>query len=653
VTNQKKNIKMTNLNSIWLGLKKGYQIETLPNNVRTLLELPLVRIFRVIGGCFAGVLFYLLDKNGTITINLSYNLNMIIYIIALIQFIQIFIVSVWRIVYGINKLLYHKEEFEIRNSPLNRLASMTGHLLYCWKVGIQAASVGLSIFFVYLVIDVLRENVVNIAVSPLDNINVIVNMNFIMLFSNIRLNFNSFKDKFSGSCQQVWLNFKSKILNIFSLAFILFLIYKLIIGLTITPTFGSYVFIISLICSFIISHYISKKFSSNLIIRLLQKYVLLNIVVFVFSIIYGCFILPEIYCADEDLETKDKRLNSNEEAVNSNSKNTNTKVHLNIESVNKGGKEMYDVKFQMDKETADNLVRRGGKVVREGVETAVPYIGVGAAAGKVGSTAFTALKHLPPAQRVASTGAVVVVTAGATYVGIEGGKAIVKNKTVEESIKNAIKDSKHADISKDRVPSPDNDFVNSPFEENIPLVTLLNAIWTFNILELILMVILVWLLFNKYLKNYSFNISSKIVHKYMGDKFIEKFEKYQKIFENLNNKFSVVMYMWVGLLLIIIKLVNIYFSGVLYYDIDNYVLVYNHYKNIESEYILPIIGNFMFSGNIKKVFNKDLAGEAWPEVIKVSSSYSLPSQFNKPIESNKKLKDLGVRCKARSSPSPA
>jgi hypothetical protein len=61
----------------------------------------------------------------------------------------------------------------------------------------------------------------------------------------------------------------------------------------------------------------------------------------------------------------------------------------------------------------------------------------------------------------------------------------------------------------------------------------------------------------------------------------------------------------------------------------------------------------MFSGNIKKVFYKDLAGEAWPEVMKVSSFYSLPSQFNKPVESNKKLKDLGVRCKARSSLSPA
>jgi general stress protein YciG len=568
---------MKNLNSIWLGLKKGYKIETLPKNVRTFLELPLVRIFRVIGGIC--VLIYLLNKNGTVTLNLPYNLNMIIYIIALIQFILIFIISVWKIVYGINKLLYHKEEFEVRNSPLNRLASMTGHLLYCWKVGIQTASVGLTIILVYLVIDVLRVNVVNIAASPVDNINVIVNINFIMFFSKtkkIRLIFNSFKDKFNN---QVLLNWnRNIILNIFSWGFILFIIYKLIIGLTIIPAFGSYVFIISLICSFIISHYISKKFSSNFIIRLLQKYVLLNIVIFVFSIIYGCFILPEIYCVDEELDSKNKQINSNEEAGNSNSKNR--KVHLNIESVNKGGKEMYDVNFQIDKESADNLMRRGGKVVKEGFERTVPYIG--AAAGKVGSTAYTALKRLPPAQRVVGTGVVVGVTAGSTVLGIEGGKAILKNKTIEESIKNSIKNSKHADISKDRIPSPDTDnyFVNSPFEANIPLVTLLNAIWTLNIFELILMVILVWLLFNKYLKYLSFNISRKIVYKYMGDNFIEKFEKYQKKFEEFNNKFSIVMYMWVGLLLIIIKLVNIFFSGVLYYDIDNYVLVYNHYKNI-------------------------------------------------------------------------
>jgi hypothetical protein len=145
----------TNLNSIWLGLKKGYQIETLPKNVRTFLELPLVRIFRVIGGIC--VLFYLLNKNGTLTLNLPYNLNMIIYIIALIQFIQIFIISVWKIIYGINKLLYHKEEFEVRNSPLNRLASMTGHLLYCWKVGCQAASGGLSVLGGSILIDTMLE----------------------------------------------------------------------------------------------------------------------------------------------------------------------------------------------------------------------------------------------------------------------------------------------------------------------------------------------------------------------------------------------------------------------------------------------------------------------------------------------------------------
>jgi hypothetical protein len=146
---------MTNFNSIWLGLKKGYQIETLPNNVRLFLDTPLVRIFRVLGGIC--VLLYLLNKNGTITLNLPYNLNIIIYIIALIQFIQIFIISVWKIVYGINKILYHKEEFEVRNSPLNRLASITSNLLFCWKVGCQVGSSGLSILGTSMLIDTALE----------------------------------------------------------------------------------------------------------------------------------------------------------------------------------------------------------------------------------------------------------------------------------------------------------------------------------------------------------------------------------------------------------------------------------------------------------------------------------------------------------------
>lgn len=98
-----------------------------------------------------------IKKNGLITYNLPYNLNMTVYIIAFIQFIQIFIISVWKIIFGINKILYHKEEFEVRNSPLNRLASITSNLLYCWKIGCQVGSGGLSILGSSMLVDTALE----------------------------------------------------------------------------------------------------------------------------------------------------------------------------------------------------------------------------------------------------------------------------------------------------------------------------------------------------------------------------------------------------------------------------------------------------------------------------------------------------------------
>jgi hypothetical protein len=68
-------------------------------------------------------------------------------------------------------------------------------------------------------------------------------------------------------------NIKSIIINILCLVFIVFLIYNFIIGLTVSRL---YVFILSTIIAFIMSLYISKniKFSSHLIIRILQKFVL-------------------------------------------------------------------------------------------------------------------------------------------------------------------------------------------------------------------------------------------------------------------------------------------------------------------------------------------------------------------------------------------
>jgi hypothetical protein len=124
-------MKKSNFNSIIIGFKKGYLLETLPYKVRLFLNQPLIRILRVIGGL--SVLFYFLNKNGIISYNLPYNINIIITILAFIQLVQIVLISVIKLVYSLNKLIRHREELEVRNSPLNRLAGLTVNLVYCWR----------------------------------------------------------------------------------------------------------------------------------------------------------------------------------------------------------------------------------------------------------------------------------------------------------------------------------------------------------------------------------------------------------------------------------------------------------------------------------------------------------------------------------------
>ncbi|OJD20199.1 hypothetical protein ACJ73_08468, partial [Blastomyces percursus] len=46
-----------------------------------------------------------------------------ILIIALLQLIQITIISIIKFVYGFKKLVYNSDEFEVRNSPLDKYAS--------------------------------------------------------------------------------------------------------------------------------------------------------------------------------------------------------------------------------------------------------------------------------------------------------------------------------------------------------------------------------------------------------------------------------------------------------------------------------------------------------------------------------------------------
>jgi len=107
-------MKNYNLNNLKLGIKKGLSIPTLPSKIDFYYSHPSTRILRVIGGFIA---MLVLTKNHT---SFSYPLDIILMCIAIIQLIQIVIISIIKVVYSIRKIIKNPEEFEVRNSPLNR-----------------------------------------------------------------------------------------------------------------------------------------------------------------------------------------------------------------------------------------------------------------------------------------------------------------------------------------------------------------------------------------------------------------------------------------------------------------------------------------------------------------------------------------------------
>lgn len=117
------------INSIFLGIKKGYEVDTLPANYRKFLNLYVVRIMRFICGlCLMLVLtkYYL---------NLPKIFHNWILVLGVIQSIFIIFTIFTKIIYGLYTLIYQKKKLEVRNSPINLFASRIGRAVYCFKVG--------------------------------------------------------------------------------------------------------------------------------------------------------------------------------------------------------------------------------------------------------------------------------------------------------------------------------------------------------------------------------------------------------------------------------------------------------------------------------------------------------------------------------------
>jgi len=117
--------KKTKLQRIWKGIKLAWNLPSLPISVNNFHNFPLVRIFRVIGGI--SIILFLSSPRW---IGNSY-LYWIIFILAMLHFLYILIISIikiWYIIY-----LWKNKKLEVRNSPLDQIASLTIKLAACLK----------------------------------------------------------------------------------------------------------------------------------------------------------------------------------------------------------------------------------------------------------------------------------------------------------------------------------------------------------------------------------------------------------------------------------------------------------------------------------------------------------------------------------------
>lgn len=108
-----------------IGISKGWNTPTLPQHLLTLQLHPLIRIFRVIGGI--SILLILTKR-------VNYFNSFVLYLVVLISIFYTFYVlyiSYYRLKH-IYKIMKSKD-LEIRNSPLDKFATLASKLIFCVK----------------------------------------------------------------------------------------------------------------------------------------------------------------------------------------------------------------------------------------------------------------------------------------------------------------------------------------------------------------------------------------------------------------------------------------------------------------------------------------------------------------------------------------
>ena len=320
-------------------------------------------------------------------------------------------------------------------------------------------------------------------------------------------------------------------LNILSIIFIFGLTFLFVKDLNLDKnTIVDMIFCFSI--SFIVSYFILSKFkfSNNFVIRFIQKTVIYSISYFVIISICGYFgLIGTIYCMGPD------------------------------------DKYTFEVKGEVPKKPTDMLLTISGNLLSKSFES----LGAAGAGGSAAAAMAKASVGVPSLQRVVLIGSSGFITSAGVLFGIRGANAVADRVELEK-IRSLYLSSKHSNPDINRIPSPDITMINSPLEMPTPLGNLVDVIFSYNMLELIIIILLIYIIFNR-------NILI-VISKYIPT----KYNNLKRIVDSsisANTKIMNVVIIILVVLLLIFKIVNLFFSYELSNNLDSYVNIYNDIKN--------------------------------------------------------------------------
>ena len=125
---------------------------------------------------------------------------------------------------------------------------------------------------------------------------------------------------------------------------------------------------------------------------------------------------------------------------------------------------------------------------------------------------------------------------------------------------------------------------------NIPLVKLLNIIFSLNVLEIFYILLLLLIIFYKYFNIYIItfigDLLNKLPNKFLAYYINDLLGKFNKVI-NSNKKFINIMFMVILLMLLCIKIINLYLSYEILINIEDSITVYKNFKFKKS--VLPLL----------------------------------------------------------------